>query len=210
MPMEEDRQAPHYPAEEHLLQRIRRVPELTGPRVRLRPPNAEDSKNLARILRSDMLLRKRLARNVSLAALALPQDGDEFRHWLRAWCEQQHAVAYAIVGPGDKALGLISLLDVNREENSAMVTYWLTSSAWGKGYGREALAILLQHAVERGLRIFRAKVSRAETAFWGVWSELGAHIKTGKDQDKYECELNVRNPHFDAALARAARAVPAN
>lgn len=120
------------------------VPELTGPRLRLRA----------------------LAERDVDALFALHSDPDVMRYWsYPAWTGREQAVAHiarlaherettetypwvATPRDGNDAIGTCSLFGIHREHLRGVIGYALRPSFWGRGYAGEMLRLALDFAFD--------------------------------------------------------------
>ncbi|MEU8971093.1 GNAT family protein [Streptomyces monashensis] len=110
---------------------------INTPDLQLRPLTEADEPAVAEALLDAGILRWAAGRSVTEAA-----TGDRARIWLapRLSCWDSGAAVFAIAGPGHGTLlGSLGIREVNRLPDQAVVTYWVTPAARGRGLAARAL-----------------------------------------------------------------------
>ncbi|WP_436908360.1 GNAT family N-acetyltransferase [Halosimplex marinum] len=131
---------------------------LRGDRVALRPPGDEDLAFLQRN-HNDPAVRRSMPR-------VHPQNRESIRE---EYVESDGAVSLLICGDGANAdgndpdrLGFCALFDIEAASGRAEVGAWLAPDAEGEGYATEALALLVEYAVDER-RLDRLNAGRLAT-----------------------------------------------
>ena len=113
-----------------------------APRIALRPLNPENARNFALLLGGDR-------RSISMMA-RMPHPCT--RHSARDWIEDHRtpdSCAFGIVRKSDQDfLGAIAL---NTDETVPELGYWVGRPYWSRGYATEAVQVIQQVALERGI-----------------------------------------------------------
>ena len=115
-------------------------------RLILRPLTLKDA-SIIQKLASD--------RRISDTTIAIPHpypDGaaEQFISKQIAKFEAGNSVTFAIEKKGDNLLiGILEILDIEREHSCAEVGYWLAVKAWGQGYMSEALKPAIRFGFEK-------------------------------------------------------------
>jgi len=78
------------------------------------------------------------------------------------------------LGETNEIVGGVALVDINRKNGSAELSYWCTPAYWGNGYATEASKRLLQYAFEvLELVVVRATCFADNTASRRVMEKIG-------------------------------------
>ena len=94
-------------------------------------------------------------RRISDTTIAIPHPypdraAEQFISKQIAEFEAGHSVTFAIEKKGDNSLiGILEILDIEREHSCAEVGYWLAVEAWGQGYMSEALKPAIRFGFEK-------------------------------------------------------------
>ena len=121
------------------------LPTLETERLKLRQLSLDDANSI-----------QTLASNRQIAdttiSIAHPYPNGEAERYISKQIEEQkidRGVTFAIELKSDaKLIGIVELRDIEREHFVAELSYWLTVSAWGKGYMSEATKPVLNFGFE--------------------------------------------------------------
>lgn len=112
---------------------------VSGPRVTLRYPHAEDARRLFELASDPEVTRPfswgpytRQAQAADWIAATARSRGEGF------------ALEFAIADAADEPVGVISLLELSRRDRRAVIGIWIGREYWGRGVGDEAQALLAQ------------------------------------------------------------------
>ena len=118
--------------------------------------------NLRQLKRSDAAIFQRYANNRDVAyyleALPSPYTMAEAYKWVKT----THSLARKKIGYGfgieeiasGEIVGMIGLRNINTKDRNAEVGYWIGKPFWNRGYGGEALPLILRYAFKE-LRLRR-------------------------------------------------------
>ena len=105
----------------------------------------------------------------------------------------------AITERGDAALGWVTLRE--KREGVAEIGYILNRNHWGKGYAREALAVVISHGFDAiGLRRIAADVDPDNAASIALLRSLGFKLD-GHLRGEWETHIGVRDSVIFGLLA---------
>jgi putative acetyltransferase len=140
----------------------------TGPRVRLRPPRDADLGVLL-AMRNDAVLQSQLM------AHARPNDEAAVRAWLDRRLADPGAAFFVLAdADSDRAVGFIQLLKLDPVSGHGELGIAVAPEAQGRGYGREALALLEAHAAGAlGLRKILLTVLAANGGAIALYTRAG-------------------------------------
>lgn len=134
------------------------LPRLTGPRVSLRRPVDGDADRLVSLGRDPEIIKW-----FEIDPAGAPMMT---RDWAESWLAELSASYSWIIARQGDLIGTIRLMDVWLREGHARVALGLQSSReTGKGYGREALTLVLGYAFDTlGLHRIGLRVMTTNTA----------------------------------------------
>ena len=90
-------------------------------------------------------------------------------------------------------IGFVMFFHVNERAGNGEVAYWLTPSAHGEGYGKEAVSLVLDYAFEnRRLHRVKARALAGNEASRGLLESLGFEAEGVARDEKF-----VRGEHVD-------------
>ncbi|WP_375427763.1 GNAT family N-acetyltransferase [uncultured Sphingomonas sp.] len=163
------------------------------PRLMLRPGWPEDAPELARAIGHEDVVSR-------LARVPWPYAEADAR-WFLSQPRGAEEPVFLIMERGPEPR-LVGGIDIHSGETQHELGYWLTPSAWGRGYATEAGLALIELARD-ALRLPRLRA----TAFIGnkgsarVLAKLGfrdtgrivprASLALGREVDAVECELDL-------------------
>jgi RimJ/RimL family protein N-acetyltransferase len=113
---------------------------IDGHRIRLRPSSEADVPALLG-LRNDPGIQS------LLLARARGSGAEHVREWLRKWSTSTTGVLLVVAGlSDDRAVGWVQLAGLDDVDGRADVGICLALECQGKGFGREAVSLLVSHA----------------------------------------------------------------
>jgi RimJ/RimL family protein N-acetyltransferase len=153
-----------------------RQPELTTPRLRLRPLRPKDAAQIA-LHCSDA----RVARMTARIPHPYP-PGTAEALIDRTLAGRGGETVWAIDSGDDDANGLIGMMGlIPREDGAAEVGYWVAPAVWGAGYAGEALEAVKAHAAATGVPALEAQVFQDNVASVRVLIRAGfAYVGEGE------------------------------
>ena len=165
--------------------------ELKGVRVSLRSPSLVDAATLAELMHSDTELLERITSKGGGKVTA-----EEFLAHVESWCREKTAISLAIVlNCSDRAIGLLSVANIDESQHTGRIGYWLASAEWGKGCMTEAFALALRLAVRLGLTRVSANIERWNEASWRLWKRYGRIESAGPgERDTWVIDLSPGSP----------------
>lgn len=113
-------------------------PFVIGPRVYLRPPEVEDAARFCAWLNHPDV-RRTLARSTPLSRCAEEQ-------FLRGLDPKEDLILVIAVREGDRPIGLVGLHATKMPRGRELGIVIGDPGSWDKGYGREAIGLVLDHA----------------------------------------------------------------
>jgi RimJ/RimL family protein N-acetyltransferase len=165
--------------------------------VSVRTPSLRDAEALAHLLCKDSVLRQSLG-----VGLGDNPNARSFLDKTNRWCEQTNAITMAIVDADGMAVGTISLSNVNEQECSGDIGYWLASDHWGRGYTSQAFALVLWLARTNGIKRVFARVGREHVASLRIWRRYtAAEIPAAGDMLECIIDLHDTAPAYARLLA---------
>ncbi|MBI1957282.1 MAG: GNAT family N-acetyltransferase [Candidatus Niyogibacteria bacterium] len=112
---------------------------LRGKRVVLRPPERADIPTLLRWI-NDMEILQYIG-----AYLPMTETGEI--EWFEGLAKRRETNTIFIIVTGDKPIGTIGLHDIHWRDRTATMGFMIgEKDCWGKGYGTEALMLVLHYA----------------------------------------------------------------
>ncbi|MCA1748242.1 MAG: GNAT family N-acetyltransferase, partial [Sphingomonadales bacterium] len=124
----------------------------------------------------------------------------ETRDYLRGNVMGDVRLTWVITEDGGEALGWVVLITVR--EGVAEIGYNLRRGAWGKGYGREAVARVIDHAFgEMGLRRISADTDPDNAASNALLEKLGFR-REGYLREEWKTHIGVRDSIIWGLLKR--------
>ncbi|MFF0967307.1 GNAT family N-acetyltransferase [Streptomyces sp. NPDC003703] len=180
-------------------------PTISAEGLLLRPLTEADESAVAEALRDADILRWAVGRAVTGAA-----PGERARAWLapRLACRDSGTAAFAIADPDrGTLLGSLSVREINRLPDQAVVTYWVTPAARGRGLAAGALDAAARWAfapaADGGLGLHRVTLDHAEPNIGScrVATRAGFRLE-GTMRDFYVDTEGIRHDsHLHARLA---------
>lgn len=171
--------------------------DLAGLEVRIRTPSTRDAEALAALLCRDSVLRQ---------SLGIPEadrpTAASFLDKIDRWCEQTNSVTMAVLDADSRAIGTISLSNVNEEDRTGGIGYWLASDCWGQGYASQAFALTMWLARTLDIHRVFAHVARDNTASRRIWRRYQA-VEDPGGGDMLKCWIDLHNtsPAYARLLA---------
>jgi len=117
------------------------IKKLVGTQCYLSPLNIEDAEQYA-VWLNDM----EVTENLQLVSSIIPVDGE--RELLKKLAQDHN---YGIIDKAtNELIGNVGFIDINLLHRTAEIGIFIgNKSYWGKGYGREALSLLLDYAFKK-------------------------------------------------------------
>lgn len=169
------------------------VPTLIAPRLTLRALRDEDSDALHPVF-ADPAVMQWWSRGPH-------QSLEETREVVALNASQEPGyTCWAITLDGGAAQGWVTLRD--RRPGVSEIGYLIGRSLWGQGYGREAVARVLDHGFDRpGQRRVYADVDPENASSIRLLERLG-FVREGHLREEWETHIGVRDTILYGLLAR--------
>ena len=132
--------------------------------------------DLAELLNSDEKLHLALSPNSPLKNIT----GNDYYEGCRAWEVRKNASNFVILY-NEKPIGSISFH--KRDNLTAGCGYWIESSLWGKGYGKEAFSLFLPIIKKAGYKYVTSNILKSNEASLRIWAKYTTDII--EDEDRY-------------------------
>lgn len=133
-------------------------------------------RDMAELLNSDPKLHFALAPNKPHTRIS----GKEYYDVCKAWELRKNGSNFVIL-LDEKPIGSISYH--NKDKLIAGCGYWIKSSIWGRGYGKEAFSMFLPFIKNAGFESVTASILKDNIASWKIWANYTKDIN--KDVDRY-------------------------
>ncbi|MDF2590434.1 MAG: hypothetical protein K0S41_4277 [Anaerocolumna sp.] len=133
-------------------------------------------RDMAELLNSDQKLHFTLAPNKPHTRIS----GKEYYDVCKAWELRKNGSNFVIL-LDEKPIGSISYH--NKDKLIAGCGYWIKSSIWGRGYGKEAFSMFLPFIKNAGFEYVTASILKDNIASWKIWANYTKDIN--KDVDRY-------------------------
>ena len=132
--------------------------------------------DMAELLNTDEKLHLALSPN----RLHTSITGQEYYDVCKAWELRKKGNNFVVLYD-EKTIGSISY----HKENSLLAGcgYWIKSSLWGKGYGKEVFSMFLQIIKNVGYEYVTASILKDNVASWKIWTKYTIDIK--EDEYRY-------------------------
>ena len=115
----------------------------------------------------------------------------ETRNYVRGNVEGENYLTWAVTEDGGEAFGWVTFVDVRAGVKE--IGYNLRRSQWGKGYGSEAVARLVEHGfADLGLRRITADTDPDNAASNALLEKLGFQ-REGYLREEWETHIGVRD-----------------
>lgn len=174
------------------------LPQLEGPRIRLRAFREDDLDDLFAVHSDPRVMRywsfpawtgRAQARERLVSAIA-GRDPDRLLCW-------------AIAGRADdRLIGGVTLFAIDRAQGRAEIGYSLGSAHWGQGLAQEAMRLALDHAFDGlGLRRVEADIDPRNTASCRLTERLG-FVLEGRLRERWQVQGEVSDTALYGLLAR--------
>lgn len=133
-------------------------------------------KKMAELLNSDEKLHLVLSPN----RLHTSITGQEYYDVCKAWEIRKNGNSFVVLYD-EKPIGSISY----HKKNSSLAGcgYWIKSSLWGKGYGKEVFSMFLPIIKNAGCEYVTASILKGNVASWKIWMKYTIDIK--EDEYRY-------------------------
>ncbi len=132
------------------------------------------AKSIAHMLSTDEALNRCLnKRPLKERDAVTPED---FMTTTLEWMKTRNAESFAIVVDG-VAQGLISLSHQDLKKGFVCCGSWLASSLWGHGITTKAFADIRKIAAERGFKLIRGTIYKADEPSKRLWKRAGARFE---------------------------------
>lgn len=132
--------------------------------------------------KDDKLLEKLKSERLSDITL------EEFLDYNNKWCIKRNAMLFCIM-LNNKAIGSISLSDIDKNKGQAATGYWIGSEYWGKGYGKESFKEIMKIAIGLGIRSLNSKILKDNLASRKIWDKYGAEFVVIDEKVKYTLRI---------------------
>lgn len=197
-----------YPAEDYsdspspLPPPLHKLPTLVSPRLSLRPVEARDAKQLHGIFSDALTMRfwhqPPLRSHQEIAAHLEDNEREHQRGRLLQW-------GVTLTGSG-QLVGLCHLAKLQPTQRRADIGFVLARAHWGRGYGLEALATLLDHAFgQLRLRRLEAEIDARNLHYLKTLETLGFKLE-GYLRQRWLVEGQARDSVLLGLLAHDHRA----
>jgi RimJ/RimL family protein N-acetyltransferase len=173
------------------------IPELAGPRVRLRAFDARDVDALFSLYSDAQVMRY-------WSTPPWRERAQAVTHIERMQRERLDAEFYPWVATldDDVLIGTCSLFAVNRAHARAEIGYALRSSWWGRGFAQEMLGLALTHAFDAvGLNRIEADIDPGNIASCRLVERLG-FTREGLLRERWRVDGGVQDTALYGLLAR--------
>lgn len=126
--------------------------------------------DMSTILNSDEKLHLALTPNT----VHIKITDNEYYDGCRAWETRKNGSNYVIFY-NDMPIGSISYYKKN--DITAGCGYWIKSSLWGKGYGKESFSLFLPIIKKAGFKYVTASILKNNNASLKIWAKYTTNIK---------------------------------
>lgn len=124
-------------------------------------------KELVDILNNDVKLSEHLKSNNKVLSYA------EFVAYNNQWAKENNAQIFAIL-VDDEAIGLISLSQINNENQTAQIGYWITSKYWNRGHTSIAFKKILSLAKKADIKLVSCSIPKDNKESKAIWKKHDA------------------------------------
>lgn len=98
---------------------------------------------------------------------------EDFISQNKKWSDENQAELFAVMLE-ERAIGMISLSHIDKNNKRAQIGYWLASAYWNQGYASQAFSQVLVMAKNKGLESVSGSVPMDNIASQVIWKKFGA------------------------------------
>lgn len=133
-------------------------------------------RDMAELLNSDQKLHFALSPNKPHTRITRKEHYDGCKEWELRKNGSNYVILY-----DEKPIGSISYH--NKNKLIAGCGYWIKSSLWGRGYGKETFSIFLPIIKNAGYEYVTASISKDNIASWKIWANYTKDFN--EDEHRY-------------------------
>ncbi|MBK7140473.1 MAG: GNAT family N-acetyltransferase [bacterium] len=120
------------------------LPDILGPRVKLRPLRRSDAPSLYKYARN-----REISRWTYVPHPYRPEHAEQFLDVVRLWSRKKIATHFGIVWrESDEVIGVVGLFDIDQRNKRTEIGYWLGLKYRGMGVATEAVSLTVKYCFE--------------------------------------------------------------